>query len=239
MKLIMETIDTGVLYHPIAALVFYQVTQGEGEPYVEYFDMDGSGCPINAHPLTEQEAKRLSEALDIEQQAGKAFLKPKGIIPPNLLHINPAEQGNAVWYTKACKRKLFFTESLGLSNGVAHVPAMVWAADRRKLSVYALASGRKPTADTALYHAPFFNVYQDSSVCMGTVPVRIRESASLEEFMHSWETYFFNSYFSHLAGFNPVKENLVLLWKKLLSNGEKFPVNVLQATGTTLEKLLR
>ncbi|WP_202390763.1 PRTRC system protein B [Flavobacterium sp. Sd200] len=235
----METIDTGVLYHPTAAVVFYQSQGSDSEPYVEYFDMDSNGCPINAHPLTEQEAKRLAEALDIEQQAGKAFLKPKGIIPPNLLHFNPSEQGNAVWYTKAGKRKLYFTESLGLKSGVAHVPPMLWVADRRTLSVYALHANRKPTAESLLCHAPFFNVYQDGSVCMGTVPVRIRESASLEEFMSSWEHYFFNSYFSHLAGFNPVKENVVLLWKGLLEQGGKFPTDMLQPTNTTLKKLLR
>jgi PRTRC genetic system protein B len=239
MKLIMETLDTGVRYHPKAALVFYEAEDNEGSPYVEYFDMDSSGYPINAHPLTEQEAKGLAKALDIEQQAAKAFLKSKGILPCNVLHINPAAEGSAVWYTKACSRKLYFSERLGLQNGIAKVPAMVWAATKHGLHVYALENSRKPTLKTTLCNAPFFNVYANANVCMGNVPVRISESASLEEFTAAWEGYFFNSYFSHLAGFNPVKGNLMLLWKRLLESGTAFPIEELIHSHSQLKDLIQ
>ena len=51
------TQDFGTLYHPTTALVFYQNDERNIETYVEHFDMDKNGNPINAHPLTEREAK--------------------------------------------------------------------------------------------------------------------------------------------------------------------------------------
>ena len=50
------TQDFGTLYHPTTALVFYQNDDRNKETYVEYFDMDKKGNPINAHPLSETEA---------------------------------------------------------------------------------------------------------------------------------------------------------------------------------------
>lgn len=43
----------------------------------------------------------------------------------------------------------------------------------------------------------FFNIYEKGNVCMGTVSIDIKNSASVEEFIQAWEHYFFNSYFSH------------------------------------------
>ena len=53
----METInditqDFGTLYHPKSALIFYETKGSNTDVYVEHFDMDSNGNPINAHPLT-------------------------------------------------------------------------------------------------------------------------------------------------------------------------------------------
>ncbi|STD07498.1 hypothetical protein [Chryseobacterium carnipullorum] len=45
------------------------------------------------------------------------------------------------------------------------------------------------------FHAPFFNVYESGSVCMGTVDVNIKNSVSLEEFTEKWEDLFFQFLF--------------------------------------------
>lgn len=90
-----------------------------------------------------------------------------------------------------------------------------------------------------LYHAPFFNVYDSGSVCMGTVDINIKNSASIEEFTEAWEKYFFNSYFSHLMnGHNPIKGNCVNLWKELIDIGNPFPKLLLKKTNKTLKNLL-
>lgn len=237
MKDITQNFET--LYHPLSALVFYQTKGNSKTTYVEHFDMDKNGSPINAHPLTEREAKVLAKALNTDKEKGKAFLKSKSILPTNILHINPSENGSVLWYTKARKTKMFFIESLEIPKGMAESPAMLWYANKQNLMVFALATDRRPTEKTALYHAPFFNVYEDGNVCMGTVDVNIKNSASIEEFTTAWEDYFFNSYFSHLMeDHNPIKGNCVSLWKKLIQTGEAFPKEVLKKNNRTLKNLL-
>lgn len=236
------TQDFGTLYHPTAALVFYQTDERNKDTYVEHFDMDKNGNPINAHPLTENEAKALAKALNINTKKEKKqdFLKPKGILPTNILHINPSENSTVLWYTKAIKRQLYFTENLEISNGTAEVPALLWFAGKRGLRIFALATNRRPTKKTPLYYAPFFNVYESGNVCMGTVDVNIQNSASVEEFMEKWENYFFNSYFSHLMNeHNPTNGNCVNLWKNLIESKQSFPKDTLKSANRTLKSLLR
>ncbi len=233
------TQNFGTLYHPLSALVFYQTKGSSKSTYVEHFDMDRNGSPINAHPLTEREAKVLAKAFNTDKEKNKAFLKSKSILPTNILHINSSENGSVLWYTKARKTKMFFIESLDIPRGMAEAPAMLWYANKQNLMVFALATDRRPTEKTALYHAPFFNVYEGGNVCMGTVDVNIKNSASIEEFTTAWEDYFFNSYFSHLMeDHNPIKGNCVSLWKKLIQTGEAFPKEVLKKNSRTLKNLL-
>lgn len=137
------------------------------------------------------------------------------------------------------KRQLYFAENLEIPNGIAEIPAMIWYANKRNLTVFALANNRRPREKTQLYHAPFFNVYDNGKVCMGTVDVNIQNSSSVEEFTEKWEDYFFNSYFSHLMNeHNPINGNCVNLWRNLANIEKSFPKQVLKSTNKTLKQLL-
>ena len=233
------TENFGTLYHPKSALVFYETIGTNTDVYVEHFDMDNNGTPINAHPLTVKEANVLAMALKTDEENSKAFLKPKGILPTNILHINPSEKGTVLWYTKTQQRQIYFVDSLGISNGKAQVPPMLWFANKSSLTVFALANDRRPTEKTPLHYAPFFNIYEKGNVCMGTVSIDIKNSASVEEFIQAWESYFFNSYFSHLLGsHSPIKGNCVNVWKDLINTDKPFPKEVLKKNNKTLKNLL-
>ena len=232
------TENFGTLYHPKSALVFYETIGTNTDVYVEHFDMDSNGTPINAHPLTVKEANVLAKALKTDEENSKAFLKPKGILPTNILHINPSEKGTVLWYTKTQQRQIYFVDSLGISNGKAQVPPMLWFANKSSLTVFALANDRRPTEKTPLHYAPFFNIYEKGNVCMGTVSIHIKNSASVEEFIHAWEHYFFNSYFSHSLCENLTKKNIVTLWKDLINTDKPFPKEVLKKNNKTLKNLL-
>ncbi|SHL80906.1 PRTRC system protein B [Chryseobacterium polytrichastri] len=233
------TDNFGPLYYPKAALVFYETKGMNADGYTEYFDMDKNGNLINAHPLSVREANQLVKSLKITEDK-QAFLKSSGIMNPKILQIDPIHNGMVIWHTKAMNREMFFVEKVEIPNGKANVPPMLWVANRNKLSVYALSTNRRPTEKTTLYHAPFFNVYINGTVCMGTVDVRIKKMASLEEFTTAWENYFFNSYFSHLIqDHSPIKGNCVSLWKRLINTNLPFPKEVLTKSSRTLKDLLR
>ena len=234
------TENFGTLYFPKSALVFYETKGVNTDMYVEHFDMDRNGNPMNAHPLTVKEANVLAKSLQTDEEKNKAFLKPKGILPTNILHINSSEKGTVLWYTKAQQRQLYFVNGLGIPNGKAKVPPLVWFANKNSLSVFALSSDRRPTEKTLLHYAPFFNLYENGNVCMGTVNIDIQNSASVEEFIQAWGSYFFNSYFSHLLGnYNPIKGNCVRLWKDLIGTENPFPKEVLKPNNKTLKNLLQ
>ena len=229
----------GTLYHPKSALVFYETKGANSDVYVEYFDMDKNGTPINAHPLTEREAKVLARALITEKNKDKAFLNSSGILPTNILQINAnKDKGVVLWYTKAQRRQMYFVDNLGIPSGKTQVPAMLWLASKSNLTVFALATDRRPTEQTPLHYAPFFNIYEKGNVCMGTVNIEITNSASVEEFTRAWEHYFFNSYFSHSLCENLIRKNIVNLWKDLIQTGNPFPKEVLKKNNKTLKNLL-
>lgn len=231
---------TPTLYHPAAAIVVFKPEDNENELYLEYYDMDENGCPVNARPLSVKDAQGLAKALDTRKAAAKAFLKPKGLLPSSVLHINPSEDGSVVWYTKPQTQKLYFSDSLGMASQKLPLPALVWAANKSRLFVYAVATKGKPRLSTPLFNAPFFNLYHNGNVCMGSVDVRISQSATLEEFITAWEGYFFGSYFSHLiGGHNPIKGNLISLYQRLVEKGSAFPVEELVPNGKQLKHLLR
>ena len=218
-------------------MVFYQTDERNKDTYVEYFDMDKNGNPINAHPLTEREAKVLAKSLNLTTKK-QDFLKPQGILSTHILYLNPSENGFVIWYTKAGKRQLYFSENLEIPSGKAEVPAMLWLATQRNVKIFALSSNRRPTEKTSLFYAPFFNVYENGNVCMGTVNIDIQNSTSVEEFMEKWEDYFFNSYFSHLMNeHNPITGNCVNLWKNLIDTEKPFPKEVLKSANRTLKNL--
>lgn len=233
------TAKFGTLYHPKSALVFYKTKGTNSDNYVEYFDMDKKGNPINAHPLTLREANQLAKALKTAKEQKEPCLKSEGIMGNTILHLDPIKS-KVIWFTKSMQRELSFTENLGISNGIANVPPMLWIANKTSLAVFALGTNRRPTETTKLYNAPFFNVYENGNVCMGTVDVQIKKIVFLEEFTSTWEDYFFNSHFSHLMpDYNPIQGNCVTLWESLVNTDKVFPKEILKKSTQTLKNLLR
>ncbi|SRR6266498_3294360 len=194
------------IYLPDKALVLYRSISKESDVYVEAYDMDDNGKSINVHPLSLKEAAELAAHLNTSTDLNKDFLTTKGLLPDNLLYLKSNKQGFAVWFTPSHKLQLFFKEALLIPCGEAFVLAMVWKAERETLHVYAIANDKKSSINTSLYHAPFFNVYSNGNVCMGSVDVEIETNCCLEDFIKMWQSYFFNSYFSHMVSEHiPVK----------------------------------
>jgi len=236
------TQDLGTLYHPVKALLLYRTKGGSYQEscYVESYDIGADGKPLNAHPLTVQEGEELIKALSVKvkKEREHRILNPRGLLPSNVLYLNTGKNACAVWRTPAQKVGLLFDKALQIACGEAAVPPLVWKASRKELMVFAM-KGRKVTPDTPLFRAPFFNIGERGRVCMGNVRVQIPPDCCIEDFMRLWQTYFFNSYFTHLIGSDtPVKGNIVQLWQKLVGSEADFPLDSLKHTSFTLKQLL-
>jgi len=128
-----------------------------------------------------------------------------------------------VWWTPAQTRPMFFKKSDRVAgtftaSGVCPVPAMVWMAIQgRGLYVFATKEASRPTQETVLHQAPFFNVWGRGLVCSGNAVLPAGNAAWEAK---AWEQYFFGSKFTH-PNFN-VKDRLVLgvkatsFWKKMV-----------------------
>jgi PRTRC genetic system protein B len=235
-------------YVPVKALLIYNsVVQDtdnyerkETEIYVESYDIGKYGNPINAHPLSIKEMDALSQLFQSSTELKNTCLHCKGIIPQRVIHINAQSNGYAIWYTPPKEVNLFFTDNLSIPSGRTKIPALLWKATKDRLQVFSLKGKAKPNINTPLYYAPLFNLSSDGSVCMGTVNINIDRQTYLEYFISQWETYFFNSYFTHTIGSHKhCKGNLVQLWQEQISTGRDFPQSELIKNGKTLKDIIK
>ena len=231
--------DFAKVYKPLKALVIYQ-SISDSDAYIESFDINpDNGEMLNAHPLNLKECAQIGQIVSEMPQMKYNFLYCNGILPENLLNVS-TQLGNphAIWYTPARKTEMNFSKSLNIPNGTAFVPPMLWKADKENLWVFALESDARPSYKTQLFHAPYFNIYNEGRVCMGTVNVNITEDIGLIDFMAKWEQYFFNSDFSHtIAQTSPISENIVSFWQRHIGSDKKFNTNILTKTAITLKSL--
>ncbi|WP_426330059.1 PRTRC system protein B [Pedobacter sp. R-06] len=225
-------------YTPYKALLFYRSYENDIF-YVESYDMDALGKPINAHPLSVKECGKLAENLTISDERNRTFLQPEGFLPQNVLYLNTGRNGSAVWFTPKMKRHLCFKGSLSIADGEAFLPPLLWKASKNRLSVWALGEEERPCLSSVIYFAPFFNTYDDGRVCMGNVKIDIPDGCGLEKFMVEWERCYFGSAFSHLLqGISPVKGNIVQLWQNLIGSGKYFPKGLLKKFPKKLKEII-
>lgn len=225
-------------YVPKGLIVFYENLFNERDTYVEYCDISKNGKPINAHPLSDDEADLLAKKLQTKVTKSKSFLKPKALLPQNVIYID-LTKNKTIWYSKPIIKKLYFSDNLEIKPLSIYVPPLVWSADDAQLHIYALKKSRKPTINTKLCYAPFMNVYKNGGVCMGTVKVNVSSSDCLEDFIKKWQDIFFNSYFSHfLHSENIMNGNVLNTYKKLHETKDNFPIELLNYTSLKIKDLI-
>jgi PRTRC genetic system protein B len=104
------------------------------------------------------------------------------------------------WWTPAARRPMFFRKEseLGDVSGKAFPhPALLFVVCHGTLHVRALPASRRPSADTKLAAAPYWNVDDRGAVCAGTM--RAPKSLIVAS-MAAWQHAFFQSEFTHPGG---------------------------------------
>lgn len=182
-----------VSYHLDSAILFYRAAeqnmQSHATAILHSVREDngtlrfGEGTPITASVL---------DALQtLLHQA------PLTYVPPNVVAVG---RGSIAWYEPAGPRTMYFqthSDSAAQAfDGVAvPQPALVFVARERRLRVFALRVDERPTLTTPLAAAPYWNVYADGHVCLGST--RLPETWDPSE-TPAWSAGFFASNFTHM-----------------------------------------
>ena len=222
---------------PTDAIIFYKPTVKVGEKegaFVEYRPIEegnlGAGQPLEVDTLT-----KMMRTVSKYVARNTTLVSMHGIVPPNLIYTNTSmESHKLVWWRKPEKRMMYFSKSLGIPDGEIEIPGIVYMAAGRRLSVFAF-KGNKPK-DT-LYQGPFFNVYNDGSVCLGSARVPKPKDNTFENWMEYWEKMFWMSEFAAIIEGNPIKKNLALVTKECIENKKPFPTSTLIKSSKTLNSL--
>jgi PRTRC genetic system protein B len=122
----------------------------------------------------------------------------QGLLPPNLLRHAP---GELLWHCPSRIEPIFFQTSHSELNAISgrrvRHPHLLFHVSRRNLYVAALPDGQRPTLQSNLLRAPYYNVSAEGQVCQGSMngPRKGKPEAIAQ-----WERAFFHSAFTHSQG---------------------------------------
>lgn len=137
-----------------------------------------------------------------------------------------------VWWKPAGQAVMFFSDRGGDAilkrlNGKKYPhPPLLFKSTGSNLWIRALGANRRPTEESGLYLAPYWNGYDNGSVCTGTMRTpREKSVAAIED----WEQSFFRSEFTHAGGAGKrttYPGGLLAMWQALQTKPE-FPIRYL------------
>lgn len=159
----------------------------------------------------------------------------KGLLPKELLYLGENNsEPHIVWYRKGAA-SLIFKKDLNVKNGIYNLPTLIFMLKGKTLSVFAIKS-KSINEKSDLYKAPFHNIYDNGSVCMGSAI--INESNELKTIIKNYESAFFNSKFSHYQSEgSPIKGNLNTYFNKIVDKQIPFDNSLLIKTNKKLKNL--
>lgn len=176
------------------AVLVYRASNGE-RGYATHHKVFAATNPFEqpilgpAKPLTTNFLAALNDSL------GKGI--DLEVLPENVL-VRTLD--TIAWWTPAQHRPMFFAGSRveGVSkqlNGKVYPhPALVFVAYGGQLYVRALFENKRPTAETLLFVAPYWNVNESGNVCQGSMD---RPGSRSIKAIEEWERSFFVSEFTH------------------------------------------
>ena len=158
-------------------------------------------------------------------------------------HVLARTQELIVWWSCAQHRLMFFgdgnDETKKLNGRMYPHPALVFMIVGNELFVRALGEDRRPTADTRLKGAPYWNTDSHGRVCVGSM--RVPEELSASSVL-GWQDAFFASEFTHPGGavhLTSHPSGFLGLWSSLAGRHRHFPVKFLADAKETLREFVQ
>jgi PRTRC genetic system protein B len=219
------------------AILLYTNSQRTFATVHECANVDGKPVILAGRTLTPGMSRTL--AASVGKQAPVAQFLPTNVL---------MSTGDwLIWWEPPCVRHLGFKlstqfpeRSLGTRSGYVPTPGVVFVAGAQHWSVFAVQGRERPTPDTELYVAPFYNVDADGRICAGNVHV---PRMALAERIATWNAAFFESLFPHpnYDGVVNYAGDATGLWRDLLDGqfGEHFPEEVMRPAKLSLGQLIQ
>jgi PRTRC genetic system protein B len=161
------------------------------------------------------------------------------ILPENVLARTP---DMITWWMPSKREVMFFggvdPEVRVLDGGTYPHPALVFKVTRRELFVRALERDERPTGETPLKTAPYWNCDAGGRVCLGST--RLPDETTVES-IASWQAGFFRSRFTHANGavrLTSYPGGFISLWKSLKNGLLPFPTEFLTDAKETLRQFI-
>lgn len=175
-----------------------------------------------AVPMSDSVMKNIAQAYMKTNLVNMGF---GGMISEHLLYCaNQIGTTVVMWYRPAMKKTLNFSASLKIKGDKAvHVPATLYLVVNKKLYLFALADSTRPDFKTKLYNAPFFNIYIDGNVCLGTAPVGRVRAKTFEREAERFEKAFYMAEQNGGQSEKNCKTPLAKLWAMLIQKQLPFP----------------
>lgn len=160
-----------------------------------------------------------------------------GLLPETMLYADTrVGREKYIWYNPPGRRMMYFGRNLAIDDDEYNVPGVVYVVTKDSMNIYAF-KGKRPTPDSELFNAPFFNV-TGSSVCLGSAKIEKPAKPTYIEVIEYWEKRFWLTEFTHLGGgTNPTKHNLVLVTKAAQDAG--FSYDELKKANRKLKDILK
>ncbi len=187
------------------------------------------------------EGQLMTPQMLLDLMAGLGRSVPAEILPARVL-ARTAEM--IVWWSPACERTMFFGDHgndrvLTNMNGKCYPhPPLLFKARGSHLWVRAFAKDERPTADTKLCMAPYWNCYDNGVCCTGSMKIPQEKSVTAIDL---WEESFFRSEFTHASG---VRRHVrfcggfLAMWQSLAGQNT-FPATYLVKLPQTLAEFVR
>ena len=160
-------------------------------------------------------------------------------IPSTILARSESEM---VWWIPTTTRTVYFKTSVpGLEDrcGQVQIPSCIFAVTSSGSYVLCFEGSERPTAKTPLFFSPFFNVWDDHGICLGST--KRAKAGDIQ----GWTNAFFSSAFSH-SNYRSSKATLLRdgerkqLWLDLLDKKlEAFPFDCLPPAHLTLDQFIK
>lgn len=225
-----------------AAVMLYGDSRGSSFATAHDVALDNKGIPVllEGHPLTMEILNAMTEAIAKGAESRRSF---GGYLPENVLAVGT---GSIVWWLPASDRNVSFACSdklIGTASGKTPHPSLVFGVNNSgDWFVFAIKGNTRPTPDTKLWQAPYFNVWESGKICQGSTSVPPGATTAQ---IGGWNTAFFSSNFSHpnvheKGKLVKYKGGPYQFWRDMLDgSSQRFPLRVLVGTGHTLDDFIQ